>query len=805
MQISLQEGLDFSIRHLASVLLDQYICRHWQADGNQRFEPPEVQYPYKVLIRNFLLKALNMESSADEEGGNSKDAEIRRQLNAYAHAISRIARYDWPSDYQDLLPTLVGYIDSGEPRVAASALKVFKELSNEICDLNIPDFAPILLPNMLGILQSPNFLARTKANAVKVFSSVAETIMCMNEVEPAAIKMYLAPHLDRFATLAIELLMVPVDCNIDAGGGGGGSNLVDIGLKKDLIIALTKFIRNCRSYIKAHLQRIMQLVWESLITSAHTYVGQIVNSNSSNADLELYTDAVDSDGESIDFESYIFAMLDFVAAILESSKCRDLIKPVLTELIYYILCYIQLTDSQINSWLDDVECFLGEDDIQSGGAYSIRIVSQELITDLATNMASNEKGVKKDDELFKLAFVQAVNRHFAEGRAAEKTRKHGWWKPIEACLYVVGLLSRPIIYTVRSVAQQALAREYQTILDSVVANIDLNEPFLAGRSVWSASRFAAIMNDQSLDNFFKLTSNLLTMPDTDKQQPVLRIFALRATHYFGTSVTINMKVDLIKPYLAQLMQGMLASAVDAKSELLDLCLITIKTLLKLDKDFTITTTASACALAVAAFLKFPADPVLFGSIQDVLDVLFLLGECAPQLHQHLLPIVLAILDGNKDMLVAASAMATGFGKKEHILKESEDRGVLIQQLQPLALEILTEWIKNSPCEPSDVMIQQAYPALLRCLLGASNDESSILQNATECIKAFVAKGSAQLSAWIDPATNQNGITLAIEVSLWATVVSILSNIFGVFRCAINCCNHRCRTRARPTSVSWCAR
>lgn len=150
-----------------------------------------------------------------------------------------------------------------------------------------------------------------------------------------------------------------------------------------------------------------------------------------------------------------------------------------------------------------------------------------------------ECSVKKDDEMYKIAFLQAIKRHFAQASEMEKTHPNNktWWKLVESCLYSLGMIAPTIIYTINS--GTPLANEYKTILDTVLSNTThLNQPFLAGRSLWTASRFSPIMNDQSLDNFLKLTASLLNM----LEQPILRIYALRATYYFCDNVTMNQKV-----------------------------------------------------------------------------------------------------------------------------------------------------------------------------------------------------------------------------------------------------------------------
>ncbi len=57
---------------------------------------------------------------------------------------------------------------------------------------------------------------------------------------------------------------------------------------------------------------------------------------------------MDSDGEVIGFENLVFAIFEFVHALVDTSKFRDAVKSGLSELMYYIVLYMQITEEQVN-------------------------------------------------------------------------------------------------------------------------------------------------------------------------------------------------------------------------------------------------------------------------------------------------------------------------------------------------------------------------------------------------------------------------------------------------------------------------
>ena len=58
-------------------------------------------------------------------------------------------------------------------------------------------------------------------------------------------------------------------------------------------------------------------------------------------------EVVDSDGEVLGFENLVFAIFEFVHALVESPKFRVAVKTGLSDLMYYIVLYMQITHEQV--------------------------------------------------------------------------------------------------------------------------------------------------------------------------------------------------------------------------------------------------------------------------------------------------------------------------------------------------------------------------------------------------------------------------------------------------------------------------
>ena len=78
---------------------------------------------------------------------------------------------------------------------------------------------------------------------------------------------------------------------------------------------------------------------------AEKYVREVVNEGGSEDEI------VDSDGEVLGFETLVFAIFEFVHVLVETKKFRGAVKSGLSDLMYYIVLYMQITGKSTTSLL----------------------------------------------------------------------------------------------------------------------------------------------------------------------------------------------------------------------------------------------------------------------------------------------------------------------------------------------------------------------------------------------------------------------------------------------------------------------
>lgn len=138
------------------------------------------------------------------------------------------------------------------------------------------------------------------------------------------------------------------------------------------------------------ISQILPPVWSTLTSSADKYIREVVNEAGDEDEV------VDSDGEVLGFENLVFAIFEFVHALVETPKFRMAVKSGLSDIMYYIVLYMQITHEQVSptpafadylliflfpqceKWEENPDQFV-EDEDEDSFTYSVRISSQDLL------------------------------------------------------------------------------------------------------------------------------------------------------------------------------------------------------------------------------------------------------------------------------------------------------------------------------------------------------------------------------------------------------------------------------------------
>ncbi|XP_031707847.1 importin-9 [Anarrhichthys ocellatus] len=676
-----------AIRQLASVILKQYVETHW-CSQSEKFRPPETTDQAKAAIRELLPSGL-------------REA-ISKVRSSVAYAVSAIAHWDWPEAWPQLFTLLMEMLVSGDVNAVHGAMRVLTEFTREVTDTQMPLVAPVILPEMYKIFTMAEvYSIRTRSRAVEIFTTCANLICAIEELEKGAAKALIFPVVQQFTEAFVQALHMP----------DGPSS--DSGLKMEVLKAVTALVRNFPKPMVSSMQQILPIVWNTLTESAAFYVRTEVNYT------EEVDDPVDSDGEVLGFENLVFSIFEFVHTLLENNKLKSTVKKALPELIYYVILYMQITEDQIKVWTANPQQFV-EDEDDDTFSYSVRISAQDLLLAVAAEF-QNESAA---------ALAAAATRHLQEAEQAKNSGNEHWWKIHEACMLALGSVKTIITENVKNGRIQFDMHGFLASVILADLNLPAASPFLLGRALWAASRFTAAMSPELIQQFLQATVSGLH----DNQPPSVRISAVRAIWGYCDQLKLLDSTHVLQPFLPSILEGLVQLAAQFSSEVLTLVMETLCIVCTVDPAFTISAENKICPLTIAIFLKYNNDPVVASLAQDIFKELAQIEGCQGPMQMRLIPTLVSIMQAPPDKIPAG--------------------------LCATSIDILTTVVRNTKPPLSEMLVCQAFPVVAQCSL--RTDDNTIMQNGGECLRAYVSVALEQVAQWRDEQGN-SGLWYVMQV------------------------------------------
>ncbi|XP_042197978.1 importin-9 isoform X3 [Callorhinchus milii] len=705
-----QQGLKEALFEALSSILSP--VQEVRAAGEEQIKVLEVTEEFGVHLAELtvdpqgILAIRQAKAAIRELLPNGLRESISKVRSSVAYAVSAIAHWDWPEAWPELFRLLMEMLISGDVNAVHGAMRVLTEFTREVTDTQMPLVAPVILPEMYKIFTMADvYSIRTRARAVEIFTTCANLICAIEEIEKGAARALIFPVVQQFTEAFVQALQLPDGPTSDSG------------LKMEVLKAVTALVKNFPKHMVSSMQQILPIVWNTLTESATIYVRTEVNYT------EEVDDPVDSDGEVLGFENLVFNIFEFVHTLLENRKFKNTVKKALPELIYYIILYMQITEEQIKLWTANPHQFV-EDEDDDTFSYSVRISAQDLLMAVGSDFHTDSAA----------ALAAAATKHLQEAEQAKNNGNAHWWKVHEACMLALGSVKSAITENVKDGRIQFDVHGFLTSV--VLADLNLSgfsspvSPFLLGRALWAASRFTTVMTPELIQQFLQATVSGLH----ETQPPSVRISAVRAIWGYCDQLKISDCTHILQPFLPSILEGLIHLATQFSSEVLTLVMETLCVVCTVDPAFTTSVESKVCPLTIAIFLKYSNDPVVATLAQDIFKELAQIEACQGPMQMRLIPTLISIMHAPTDKIPSG--------------------------LCATAIDILTTVVRNTKSPLSDVLICEAFPVLAQCTL--HTDDNATMQNGGECLRAYVAVALEQIVQWHDE-QGHNGLWYVMQV------------------------------------------
>ncbi|KAI5352988.1 hypothetical protein L3X38_005880 [Prunus dulcis] len=652
-----------------------------------------------VLLKQFIKKHWHEAEEAFEHPAVSSDekAVVRRLLllslddshrkicTAISMAVASIAVYDWPEVWPDLLPYLMKLInDQTNMNGIHGALRCLALLSVDLDDTVVPTLVPALFPCLLKIVSSPEMYDKyLRTKALSIVYSCISMLGVMSGVYKTETSALIVPMVKPWMDQFSKILNHPLQ----------SEDPDDWSIRTEVLKCLNQFVQNFPSLIESEFMIIVGPLWQTFMTSLGVYVRSSIEGTE-----DPFDGRYDSDGAEKSLDSFVVQLFEFLLTIVGSAKLVKVIMNNVEELTYYTIAFLQITEQQVHTWSMDANQFVAdEDDV----TYSCR-VSGALLLEEVVNSCGTE-GIR--------AIIEAAKKRFSESQREKDAGSPIWWRIREATLFALASLSEQLLEAEDSELTRVGSGNLLEQIITEDIGLDVHQyPFLYSRIFSSVAKFSSVISHGVLEHFLYAAIKAISM---DVPSPV-KVGACRAL----SELLPETNKVIIHPHLMSLFQSLSDLLNQASDETLHLVLETLQEAIKAGYELSASIEPIISPVVLNMWASHISDPFICIDAIEVMETLKNAPGCIRPLVSRVLPYIWPVLNKPQqqpDGLVAGS------------------------------VDLVTMLLKNAPIDVVKTIYDACFDTVIRIVL--QSDDHSEMQNATECLAAFVSGGRQDVLAW----------------------------------------------------------
>ncbi|XP_057962818.1 uncharacterized protein LOC131154215 [Malania oleifera] len=652
-----------------------------------------------VLLKQFVKKHWQEDDDAFEHPLVSSEEKgiIRRHLllslddshrkisTAISMAVASIAQYDWPDDWPDLLPFLLKLInDQTNMSGVHGALRCLALLSADLDDTVLPTVVPILFPCLHTIVSSPQIYDKClRSKALSIVYSCTSMLGVMSGAYKAETSALMMTMLKTWMDQFSIILEHAVQ----------SEDPDDWSIRMEVLKCLNQFVQNFPRLTEAEFMVIVGPLWQTFVSSLRVY-----KLSSVNGEEDPYDGLYDSDGEEKSLESFVIQLFEFLLTIVGSTKLVKVVANNVKELVYYTIGFLQMTEQQVHTWSLDANQYVADEDDTT---YSCRVSGALLLEEVVSSCGRDGTD----------AIIDAAEKRFAECQQEKATGSAVWWRMREATIFALASVSEQFLEAeVSGPTKARLGNLLQQIFSEDIETGFHEYPFLCARVFSSVAKFSSVISHGVLGHFIYASIKAIGM---DVPPPV-KVGACRAL----TKLLPGADRGIFQPHIMILLSSLADLLNQASDETLHLVLETLQAVVKAGREAAESIEPILSPIILNVWALHVSDPFISIDAVEILEAIKNSPGCIHPLVSRILPYIGPILSKPKhqpDGLVAGS------------------------------LDLLTMLLKNAPTDVVKAIYDVCFNPVIQIIL--QSDDHSEMQNATECLAAFVSCGKQELLAW----------------------------------------------------------
>ncbi|KAK9105467.1 hypothetical protein Scep_022311 [Stephania cephalantha] len=665
-------------------------------------------YLAAVLLKQFIKKHWQEdEESFEPPAVASEEKEVIRKLlllslnddhgkicTAISMAIASIAQYDWPEDWSELLPALLALIsDQTSMSGVRGALRCLALLSVDLDDRSVPGLVPALFPCLHKVVSSPEIYDKTlRAKALSVVHSCTSMLGVMSGVYKTETDALVVPMLKSWLEQFSAILQPSVI----------SADPEDWSIRMEVFKCLTQFLV---TFISSHffvVAVILPPLWHTFVSSLKVYELSSVEG----AD-DYNVGRYDSDGAGKSLEDFVIQLFELLLTLVGSSRFAKVIKSNIKDLVYYTIAYMQMTEQQVHTWSLDANQYVADED---EATYSYRVSGTLLLEEVVNSYV--EDGIN--------AIVEACQKRFNESRQEKAMASANWWRLREATIFALVSVSEPLL---EAQSSESCELNLGTLLEQILTEdmaTGLHEyPFLHARALSAVAKFSSVVSQGILDQFLFASIKAV---GSDVPPPV-KVGACRAL----SQLLPESSKGIVQSQLMALFSSLTDLLKHASDETLHLVLETLQATVKSGHEAIVSIEPIISPILLNMWASYVSDPFISIDAVEVLEAIKDAPGCIRPLVSRVLPSIGPILEKHHQQ--PAGLVAGSLDLLTMLLKASTTLMM----------------IENAPVDVVKAIHDVCFSSVIQIIL-QSSDHAEI-QNATECLAAFVFGGKQEILAW----------------------------------------------------------
>ncbi|KHN47938.1 Importin-9 [Glycine soja] len=461
----------------------------------------------------------------------------------------------------------------------------------------------------------------------------------------------------------------------------------DWSIKMEVLKCLNQFIQNFSSLFTSEFEVILGPLWNTFVSSLRVYEKASIEGTE-----DSHEGRYDSDGSEKSLDSFVIQLFELMLTIVGNPRLGKVVVANIRELVYYTIAFLQMTEQQVHTWSVDANQFIADEE---DATYSCR-VSGVLLLEEVVNSFDGE-GI--------LAITDGAKQWFTESQIRKAAGNASWWRIREATLFALSSLSEELLETEETgFDTSSLKHLVEQIFteDSLIGPLEY--PFLYARIFTSVAKLSSLISNGLLEHFLYLAMKAITM---DVPPPV-KVGACRAL----TNLLPEAKKEIVQSQLLGLISSLTDLLNHASDETLLMVLDTLLAAVKAGHESSTLVEHMISPVILNVWASHVSDPFISIDALEVLEAIKSIPECVHPLVSRILPYIGPILNKPQEQ---ADGLVAG------------------------SLDL------NAPADVVKAIYGVSFNAVINIIL--QSDDHSEIQNATECLSAFISGGRQEILAW----------------------------------------------------------